>query len=59
MSSEQIEDLMSSISDMGVKIVENDEEAAEEMGGDEVESIDGKDKDKKDYCSGCSQKGCR
>ena len=44
---EQIEDLMSSISDMGVKIVENDDEAAEEMGGDEVESIDGKDKDKK------------
>ncbi|GAB5481570.1 RNA polymerase sigma factor RpoD [Sphingorhabdus sp. EL138] len=47
MSSEQIEDVMSSISDMGVKIVENDDEAAEEMGGDEVESIDGSDKDKK------------
>ena len=42
MSSEQIEDVMSSISDMGVKIVENDDEAAEEMGGEEVESIDGK-----------------
>ncbi len=46
---EQIEDVMSSISEMGVRIVENDEEAAEEMAGDEVESIDakGKDKDKK------------
>ena len=44
---EQIEDVMSAISEMGVRIVENDEEAAEEMGGDEVESIDGKDKDKK------------
>ncbi|GAB5489411.1 MAG: RNA polymerase sigma factor RpoD [Parasphingorhabdus sp.] len=45
---EQIEDLMSQISDMGVKIVENDDEAAEEMAGDEVESVDGKDnKDKK------------
>ncbi|MEH6756589.1 MAG: RNA polymerase sigma factor RpoD [Parasphingorhabdus sp.] len=47
MSSEQIEDVMSSISDMGVKIVENDDEAAEELGGDEVESIDGTEKDKK------------
>ena len=44
---EQIEDVMSAISEMGVRIVENDEEAAEEMGGDEVESIDGKDKEKK------------
>ena len=50
MSSEQIEDIMSSISEMGVKIVENDDEAAEEMGGDEVESIDGSDKDKKSRC---------
>ncbi|WP_373491466.1 RNA polymerase sigma factor RpoD [Parasphingorhabdus sp.] len=44
---EQIEDVMSAISEMGVRIVENDEEVAEELGGDEVESIDGKDKDKK------------
>ncbi|MEL6875664.1 MAG: RNA polymerase sigma factor region1.1 domain-containing protein, partial [Pseudomonadota bacterium] len=44
---EQIEDIMSSISEMGVRVVENDDEAAEEMGGEEVESIDGKDKDKK------------
>ncbi|WP_417621615.1 RNA polymerase sigma factor RpoD [Parasphingorhabdus sp.] len=44
---EQIEDVMSAISEMGVRVVENDEEAAEEMGGDEVESIDGKDKEKK------------
>ena len=47
MSSEQIEDIMSSISDMGVKIVENEDEGAEETGGDEVESIDGTEKDKK------------
>ncbi len=47
MSTDQIEDVMSSLSDMGVKIVENDDEAAEEMGGDEVESIDGSAKDKK------------
>lgn len=47
MSSEQIEDIMSAISDMGVKIVENDDEGAEETGGDEVESIDGSEKDKK------------
>ncbi|MGB5723704.1 MAG: RNA polymerase sigma factor region1.1 domain-containing protein, partial [Parasphingorhabdus sp.] len=44
---EQIEDVMSAISEMGVRIVENDEEAAEELGGDEVESIDGKGKEKK------------
>ncbi len=44
---EQIEDVMSAISEMGVRIVENDEEVAEELGGDEVESIDGKDKEKK------------
>ena len=48
MTSEQIEDVMSNISEMGVKIVENDEEAAEEMAGDEVAAVDGKeDKDKK------------
>ncbi|OAN99295.1 RNA polymerase sigma factor RpoD [Parasphingorhabdus sp.] len=47
MASEQIEDVMSSISEMGVRIVENDEEAAEEMAGDEVAAIDGKDKEKK------------
>ncbi|QJB68178.1 RNA polymerase sigma factor RpoD [Parasphingorhabdus halotolerans] len=44
---EQIEDIMSQISEMGVKVVENDEEAAEEMRGDEVAAIDGKGKDKK------------
>ncbi len=48
MTSEQIEDVMSNISEMGIKIVENDEEAAEEMAGDEVTAVDGKgDKDKK------------
>jgi len=47
MASEQIEDVMSSISEMGVRIVENDEEAAEEMAGDDVAAIDGKDKEKK------------
>lgn len=41
MSSEQIEDVMSAINEMGVKIVENDDEAAEEMAGDEVEAVDG------------------
>ncbi|MEP3224496.1 MAG: RNA polymerase sigma factor RpoD [Parasphingorhabdus sp.] len=56
MSSEQIEDVMSSISDMGVKIVENDDEAAEEMGSDEVESIDGKDKDKKSTAAAAPKK---
>jgi len=45
---EQLEDLMTSISEMGVKVVENDEEAAEEMAGDEVTAVDVKDgKDKK------------
>lgn len=38
MSSDQMEDIMSSISEMGVNIVENDDEAAEEK--EEVESID-------------------
>jgi len=48
MSSEQIEDVMSSISEMGVKIVENDDEAAEEMASEEeVESVDGEAKEKK------------
>ena len=42
MNSEQIEDVMSAISEMGVNIVENDEEAAEEH-EDEVESVDAKD----------------
>ncbi len=56
MSSEQIEDVMSSISDMGVKIVENDDEAAEEMGGDEVESIDGSEKDKKTTAAAAPKK---
>ncbi len=39
MSSEQIEDVMSAISEMGVNVVENDEEAEPE---NEVEAIDGK-----------------
>ncbi|MEW4466755.1 RNA polymerase sigma factor RpoD [Parasphingorhabdus sp. JC815] len=56
MSSEQIEDVMSSISEMGVKIVENDDEAAEEMGGDEVESIDGSEKDKKSAAAAAPKK---
>ena len=40
MSSEQIEDVMSAISEMGVNIVENDEDAAEED-EDGVEGTDG------------------
>ncbi len=45
MSSDQMEDIMSSISEMGVNIVENDEEAAEEK--EEVESIDAAADEKK------------
>ncbi|MDZ7587670.1 MAG: RNA polymerase sigma factor RpoD [Parasphingorhabdus sp.] len=38
---EQIEDIMSAISEMGVKIVENDDDAAEEADADDdVESVD-------------------
>ena len=43
MTSEQIEDVMSAISEMGVNIVENDEEAAEETAEEseqEVETVD-------------------
>ena len=39
MTTDQIEDVMSSISEMGVKIVENEEEAQEEAEG-EVKSVD-------------------
>ena len=41
MSSEQIEDVMSAISEMGVNVVENDEEAAEDNTPDEIEAVDG------------------
>src|SRR5687768_10065349 len=37
MSTDQIEDIMSAISEMGVNIVENDEDAAEEDGENEAE----------------------
>lgn len=40
MSSEQIEDVMSAISEMGVNIVENDEEGAEEQPVDDSDSTD-------------------
>jgi RNA polymerase primary sigma factor len=46
MSSEQIEDVMSAISEMGVNIVESDEDAeaeAEQDGGDDVEEISADD----------------
>ncbi len=47
LSSEQIEDVMSAISEMGVNIVENDEDAAEEDedndGPDEIAASDGED----------------
>jgi RNA polymerase primary sigma factor len=48
MSSEQIEDVMSAISEMGVNIVENDEDAAEEdddsaQGPDEISPSDDED----------------
>ncbi len=42
MSSEQIEDVMSAISEMGVNVVENDEDADSDNEA-EVEAIDGKD----------------
>ncbi|RXZ66216.1 RNA polymerase sigma factor RpoD [Pelagerythrobacter rhizovicinus] len=47
MSTDQIEDVMSAISEMGVNIVENDEEADAEADaeGDEVEEIGGDDED--------------
>ena len=47
MSSEQIEDVMSALNDMGVNIVEHDEaaEESEEGGEAEVESIDGSEED--------------
>jgi RNA polymerase primary sigma factor len=41
MSSEQIEDVMSAISEMGVNIVESDEDAAEQDDADDVKMIDG------------------
>jgi len=40
MSSEQIEDVMSAISEMGVNIVENDEEAGEEQPADDNDTPD-------------------
>ena len=40
MSSEQIEDVMSAISEMGVNIVENDEEAAEESPAEDNDAAD-------------------
>jgi RNA polymerase primary sigma factor len=45
MSSEQIEDIMSALSEMGVNIVENDEDAAEadEPAVDDVDDVDGAD----------------
>jgi RNA polymerase primary sigma factor len=47
MSSEQIEDVMSALNDMGVNIVEHDENAeeGEESSENEVESIDGNEED--------------
>jgi len=40
MSSEQIEDVMSAISEMGVNIVENDEEAADEPAAEDNDPVD-------------------
>jgi RNA polymerase primary sigma factor len=45
MSSDQIEDVYSAINEMGVNIVENDEDAAEEDGENEVEEIAPADED--------------
>src|SRR5688572_26968388 len=45
LSSEQIEDVMSAISEMGVNIVETDEDAEAEEGGDDVEEVAADDDD--------------
>ena len=48
MSSDQIEDIQSALSDMGVQIVESDEDAEAESGDDDVEDIAGNDDDADD-----------
>src|SRR6187399_3472305 len=45
MSTDQIEDVMSAISEMGVNIVENDEDAADEDGENDAEDAASNDDD--------------
>src|SRR5690349_22317545 len=45
MNSEQIEDVMSALNDMGVNVVESDEDAAEEDSENEAEEIAASDDD--------------
>src|SRR5688572_15937136 len=52
MSTDQIEDIMSAISEMGVNIVENDEDAAEEDGDNVEEIAAADDEDEADADSG-------
>src|SRR5690606_15124365 len=52
MSTDQIEDVMSAISEMGVNIVENDEDAAEEEGENEAEEITAADEEGSEGDSG-------
>ena len=52
MSSDQIEDIQSAINDMGINIVESDEDATEEEGEQEAEEIASADEDEADADSG-------
>ncbi|MCB2045618.1 MAG: RNA polymerase sigma factor RpoD, partial [Novosphingobium sp.] len=58
MSSEQIEDIMSAISEMGVNIVESDEDAQEDgdSGVDEIDSNDSDDADDSGHVSEAPKK---
>jgi len=52
MSTDQIEDVMSTISEMGVNVVESDEDAAEEDSENEAEEVAASDDDESDGDSG-------
>src|SRR5688500_2350755 len=52
MSTDQIEDVMSAISEMGVNVVESDEDAAEEDSENEAEEVAAADDDEADADSG-------
>jgi RNA polymerase primary sigma factor len=56
MNSEQIEDVMSAISEMGVNIVENDEEAEAESEVEEIAASDEKDSAKKNVAEAPKKK---
>src|SRR5688572_17048589 len=52
MSSDQLEDIMSAINEMGVNVVESDEDAAEEDGENEAEEVAAADDEEADADSG-------